>query len=320
MSSIESEFLENIDRLITVEVRMPWMPKGVVRKLYARARGEKPLTQEIAEAILERPGGQVGIFTGIVDEYLPKGEIDGPIGAAVLGRALSMLGYRVSIFVEEPIISVLKGVCEALEWNDYTIVNTSAFADDNALQGKAEVLDIAVAIEKLGVNDKGLRHSMQGRPLPPALEPSSDRVFERLNALGKVTIGMADGGNEIGCGKLYEYARQIVPRGADCGCPCHSGIVTTTPARYLLPAATSNWGAYGVVAALGLICNHDGILLRPDEELPVLHAALDAGCVDGGTGLREPAQDGVPGEASAALVALLGTIVSQAKRTFIRHF
>jgi hypothetical protein len=317
---VESEFFENIDRLITIELSMPWMSKGVVRKLYEKARGEKPLTQEIAESILDQPGGRVGLVTGIVDEHLPQGEIDGPVGAAVLGRALSLVGYPVSIFLEEPIIGVFQAVCEALEWSDYEVVNTSRLKNDEALDREADKIHIAVAIEKLGVNKKGVRHSIQGTPLPASEEPSPDRMIERLNTLGKMTIGIGDGGNEIGCGKLYDYARQVVPYGIDCGCPCHGGIVTPTSTQHLLPAAVSNWGAYGVVTALALISDRDDVLLRPDEELTILEAALDAGCVDGGTGFREPAQDGVPAQASAALVSLLDAIVSQSKRTFVRPF
>ncbi len=318
---VESEFFENIDRLITVELRMQWMPnKGVARKLYVKARGEQPLTQEIAEAILGQPRGQVGIVTGIVDQHLPNGEIDGPVGGAVLGRALSRVGHTVSIFVEEPIIQVVRAVCEALEWSDYRVVNTSRLKNDEALDREADLIDVAVAVEKLGVNEKGVRHSVQGTPLPATEEPSPDRMIERLNALGKVTIGIGDGGNEIGCGKLYDYARQVVPYGADCGCPCHGGIVTPTSTKYLLPAAVSNWGAYGIVTALGLISGRDDVLLRPEEELTILEAAVEAGCVDGGTGFREPAQDGVPAQASAALVSVLDAIVSQSKRTFVRPF
>jgi hypothetical protein len=317
---VESEFFENIDRLVTVEVNMQWMIKGVVRKLYEKARGEKPLTQEIAESILDQPGGRIGLVTGIVDEHLPQGEIDGPVGAAVLGRALSLVGYPVSFFIEEPIIQVVRAVCEALQWSDYKVINTSRLKNDQALDREADAIDIAVAIEKLGVNRKGVRHSIKGTPLPASGEPSPDRMIERLNTLGKATIGIGDGGNEIGCGKLYDYARQVVPYGADCGCPCHGGIVTTTGTTYLLPAAVSNWGAYGIATAVALISDRDDVLLRPEEELTILEAALDAGCLDGGTGFREPAQDGVPAQASAALVSLLDTIVSQSKRTFVRPY
>src|SRR5258707_12392998 len=83
-----------IDRLITVEMRNRAMPHGTITPLYEAARAEgggQPLTLRAAAGLVENvePGDNVFIVTGAGSGALiPQGENDGPVGAAVLARAV----------------------------------------------------------------------------------------------------------------------------------------------------------------------------------------------------------------------------------------
>lgn len=102
-----------------------------------------------------------------------------------------------------------------------------------------------ISVENLGKNSKGEYHSVTGVNVTP-YAAKVDILFEKANSENIFTLGIGDGGNEIGFGTIYEAARQIVPNGITCKCPCQGGIVPTTAATALVAATTSNWGAYGV--------------------------------------------------------------------------
>ena len=94
------------------------------------------------------------------------------------------------------------------------------------------------------------------------------------------TIAIGDGGNEIGMGALPPaLIAAHVARGETIAC--------VTPARHLIVAGVSNWGAYGLLGALAV--------LREDwraQLLPCLDETLDRRILE--TTIREgPAVDGV---------------------------
>jgi hypothetical protein len=112
-----------------------------------------------------------------------------------------------------------------------------------------------------------------------------------------VTVGVGDGGNEIGMGNVRA---RIGRAGA-----VAARIASIVRVDHLVVAGVSNWGAYGIVAHLGRL---SGLLLlhTPDEERRMVDACVAAGACDGVTRRREPTVDGLPLDAHAALVALLG--------------
>src|SRR4029077_5822249 len=78
--------IEYIDRLITVEMRNPGLPHGMIAPLYEAARvegGGEPLTYRAAQGFLDNvtAGDFVLINTGAgTGELIPNGENDGPVG------------------------------------------------------------------------------------------------------------------------------------------------------------------------------------------------------------------------------------------------
>jgi len=309
---------ENIDQLVTVSIRPPGMPRGVSQALYRAARQSRPISLEIAEALLGLRGARVGIFTGAsVPDHLPHGENDGPLGAVALARAMSRLGFQPTIFVEaEPLLPMR----ELIRVVRADVGAEDLLRDPGEQQDRlARELDVAVTIEKAGVNEYGIQHSVNGHSRQ-GTRAILDPLIDRMNQAGKLTVGIGDGGNEIGFGAIIEQARAIVPYGKRCQCPCGGSIVSITPTNYLYPAAVSNWGAYGLAAALALVAQDPDCTHAPGLEEAMIRTGMKMDLRDGGTGKPIFAVDGVPGEASVGLASLLDALVRVTLTPFSRKF
>jgi hypothetical protein len=289
---------ESLDRLACLELRSHGLPAGVVPRLYARARRERPLSLEVAEALADSRIGKLAVFTGIVHEREPHGELDGPIGSAALATALSRMGREPTVYAPAAVLPVL-GAARKAFGGDFSIL-----PDEAAGAG----VDAAVSIERLGRNRKQVYHSIFG--IPRQQSGVADDVFEALERSGMLTVGIGDGGNEIGFGSIFAAARSVVPRGRACGCPCGDGIVARTSARHLLVASVSNFGAYAVVAALSLLQGRPELAPEPRLVLAAMEAAVEAGGVDGGSMVPgRIADDGIPGASVGAVVTLMRAAV-----------
>jgi D-glutamate cyclase len=300
---------ENLDRLLNVEMRPQGLPVGVIRRLYQEARRNgPPLVWQAAEALRKR-GQRVACVTGCVFTHLPRGEVDGPIGAAVLAQSLVRLGRRADVIVPMAMVPIVESVRAVLQ-SDFGIVT-----DEKALTGD---YDSAITVERLGRNRKGRTHSIFGAPLEQ--EPTADEFIESLNKAGRLTIGIGDGGNEIGFGALYDFAREVVPNGSACGCPCGDGLVTSTATEIIVPCNVSDFGAYAITAALGVL---EGLpLLLPSAETVAksIEAAVALGCLEGGSFLPgEMGDDGIPIAGVMAMVTLMRTVATQHFRATPRH-
>ena len=259
--------------------------------------------------------GSVLIVTGfIVAEGMP--ETDGPPGAAVLGRALRRMGARVRYTSDAAALPPLEGALRALG------EPPDVFAYPEGADAAAEVLarerpSHLIAIERPGrcrsgdyLNMRGISVAEWNRPLdemfllahqrrkdgaPPHREQATRGPSRAGGA--PLTIGVGDGGNEIGMGSvrtLLAREGRMVARTA-----------SVVPVDHLVVAGVSNWGAYGIVAQLGRITG-ESLLHTPAEELRMIDACMKAGAVDGITRRREPTVDTLSADTHAALVALLG--------------
>jgi len=298
------EPFENLDRIATVEMRTQGIPKGIVRRLYGVARTDGPLTHALAEALLECAGGRVAIFTGIVCEPLPRGEVDGPVGAAVLAETLERVGVAVDLIVPSEMVGVSNAIKASLV-GSHEVLDAPRDADDYVA---------IVTIEKLGRNEAGATHTILGTPVEQDFV--ADDLIEQFNERGRLTIAIGDGGNEVGFGAIYEDALELVPRGRDCGCPCGGGIISTTATRLLFPAAVSNFGAYAVACALGVLVGRPTVCPQPDQVGSAIAAAVGEGCIDGGTFYPHVlADDGIPLKGVEHVVGVMRTIVDQTFRS-----
>eukprot|EP00952_Eustigmatos_sp_NYUAD-ZCMA_P005446 23797-Eustigmatos_ZCMA.PRE.1 len=64
--------------------------------------------------------------------------------------------------------------------------------------------------------------------------------------MGKPSIGIGDGGNELGMGKVIDLIYEsCIPDAERIGC--------VVPTNYLIVASVSNWGGYALAAAIALV-------------------------------------------------------------------
>ena len=302
---------ENMDRLLCIEMRRKGLPRGFKWPLYeeARAISHGPMVLAAAK-LLDRPAASIAIVTGAaVPEHMPVGENDGPFGSTVLAGALRAIGHRVTIYTDAacaPPIAFL----ERRNGREAPVVELRM--NDRAQQeGMAADHDILVAIERLGGNVNGKLHGVNGVSRD-AFRCNVDHAFRRALERGKTTIGVGDGGNEIGFGRLRETLERRLPEFAQkAKTPCGGGIFSTIETSQLVVASTSNLGAYGVVAALAMITGKLELCHTADEELALHHVGVGLGLVDGGGGGLIPWCDGIPAHSNAAIVTLLANIVAR---------
>lgn len=246
-----------------------------------------------AEAL--RGSRRVLITTGfIVEPKMP--ETDGPPGAAVLGRALRALGAQVRYVTDPVTIPILAAALRVLgEPVDVRAYGDGPRAAEEMLTGERPTH--LVAIERPARCRSGDYLNMRGHSVAEWNRPI-DAMFVYRGRRGRpVTIGVGDGGNEIGMGNVRA---RIARQGA-----LMARIASTVRVDHLVVAGVSNWGAYGIVAHLGRMAGRS-LLHTPAQERELVGACVEAGAHDGVTRRREPTVDALPLDAHAAVVALLG--------------
>jgi hypothetical protein len=330
------EVSENIDRLITVD--LPF--RTVSGKLYANTRAlyGDPLTLLAANSIREslQEGGVVLIATGWPDRPHVSPDIaetDGPPGAALLGMALHRARNAIVMFlIEERLITPMEKVCASAGFKVVSPEELMTAAESRAPLHAASVLGFpteiteagevsakllttypiraAISIEKGGMNERGIIHTSRGDDTTWPMA-KIDILIRKAKEKEILTIGIGDGGNEIGMGVIADELRRWLPYGRECRCPCGRGIVPTTKTDLLVPAAVSNWGAYGISAMLALLEENREVFHSSEIEHRVLHACVDAGLIDGGSGYVSGGVDSLPMSVHMSMVDLLGALVDK---------
>lgn len=324
------EIFNRIDHLINLDVPA----RGVVHLLFrwARDRVEYPLvmlaSQKLNEIITK--GDIVFIATGWPDrpEITPNiAETDGPPGAASLARAINR-AYKAMpfIFIEDNHVEAMSTVInaaglkvlppsQAIETSEYHApINAASVLSfpiekDLALQKATELIEkykpkAIITIEKGGMNNKGVIHTSRGVDSSKYMAKMDYLVLDAIKN-NIATIGIGDGGNEIGMGCIEEEIRNNIPFGNKCKCPCHTGIAPSTKTDFLITAAISNWGAYGLAAGIALLKNDTDIFHNSETEKRILQRAADAGLIDGINGYTEPGADGLSAKVHESFVDIL---------------
>lgn len=239
------------------------------------------------------------IVSGFYIEKKQTGETDGPLGAVFLAQSLERLGMRVSLITSPFNANILREAVQELALSCVITVvrpgeELEAFP---RLINDPDVTHL-IAIEQMGSAIDGKYYNMSGRDLT-----SSTARFDSLFFLGRqkgiVTIGIGDGGNEIGMGNLFPFIHQKDQFG---------WITCITPVDYLIVAGVSNWGAYGLMAALTHLVEKP-LLHEAEEEERLLEVILQAGAVDGRTGEASMSVDGLPVSKHKEIVTTLWKVI-----------
>ncbi|GAB3278171.1 glutamate cyclase domain-containing protein [Parahaliea aestuarii] len=236
----------------------------------------------LLQAAATRESALILIGTGfpVVDTF----ETDGPVGAIALYEALAALGYRPMLVCAAPLAAALAP--------DFTVLELTAGDLDSACAEAREALAelqpaAIVSIERPGLGADGRYYNMRGEDISARCG-----IFDPFLELASCpTIAIGDGGNEIGMGNIASAISALDIR------------VSVTTCDELLVADVSNWGAYGLIAFLGLWRRRD--LLGAISPTAILDYLSLRGSVDGVTRENTPTEDGLDaGEGLAVLAEL----------------
>ena len=266
------------------------------RRGIAHLRGAVPedFCTQAAQFALDHPG-RVLIATGFYILSAGAPESDGPPGAIVLGEALEALGNYVAYVTDAHTVPIMVagGVPEDKVFA-FPIVSWEE-SQTRAQRILEEVQpDLLIAIERCGRTRSGDYLNMRGQDIS-----SYTSKLDALFLAHEATIGIGDGGNEVGMGSLYAAIPEVPTLVRD---PCD------VPATHLVLAAVSNWGGYGVVAALSRLTGKR-LLPSPTDHGRIIRQMAQQGAVDGITGVREPIVDGFSLQENLAVLEELRELV-----------
>ena len=231
---------------------------------------------EAARSVLEQPGPAL-IVTGFYIARAGAPETDGPPGAAALGSALEALGFGVTYVTDRfsrVAVASLVGSSSVVDFPVAGHAESARFARDLIATTRPTVL---VAIERPGLTGDGGYRNFQNADFTE-FNAKTDYLFDGH----PLSIGIGDGGNEIGMGNLRDVMMDLE------GLPSDPSVTTTTR---LIIASCSNWGAYGLVAALSQLTGRN-LLPSVRQARGWVDRLVEVGAVDGLSGERKNWVDG----------------------------
>ena len=242
-----------------------------------RAHLPEDFCDQAAALVLEHPGTAI-ITTGFYILAAGAVETDGPAGAIVIGNALQSLGFDV-VYVTDLYSLPLMSSAIAPEHSvvDFPITDDEAskkHADD--LLAKIDP-SVVIAIERCGLTDESLFRNMHGQDITQYNARVDYLVSGHSN-----TVGIGDGGNEIGMGNL---AKEVTEVPTLVKIPCVTGV------SKLIISSVSNWGGYGLAAAMSKLSGKN-LLPSIEEEQELVKRTVDMGAVDGMSAKQEYKVDG----------------------------
>ncbi|OVE68285.1 hypothetical protein CCS79_10245 [Clostridium diolis] len=321
---------ENLDNLMNLDPR----GYGVCRILYSAARKytNEPLTTNAAKKLVNtlKDGDLVYIMTGFVLLPFKKAEMDGIVSSMILARALvKAFNVKPVIICPEDNMEAVKNLAQVIgvhlydsieELKEYPIsIAAVPFTKDEKQAAKqadeiiAKGLPSAViSIECPGANSIGVYHNAVGLNVSE-LEAKQDILFTKLQGKGVLNIAIGDLGNEIGMGTISEHLEEYIPYAAKgkCNCGCNGGIAVATKADNLITATVSDWGCYGLIAAIAYLKKDLEILHTKELQEEAMVVASRSGMIDM-YGWLVPAIDGFGLSMNLSIVNLMRECVSYA--------
>jgi len=257
----------------------------ISENLNSRGMDRVYLFGEIENAAIELiKADTIIIATGFVIKDKLAGETDGPLGAISMANALNKLGKNIIIVTDIYSKKMLEDAMGLVNLKCPLEIlikgNEVNFSKDILSKYKPDCL---ISVERPGEASDGKIYSMRGECLSDII-PSMDSLFRQAKMQRISTIGIGDGGNEIGMGKIKQYVVENIPNG---------NIISASFATdHLILAGVSNWGAHALVAAMSLLLQED-LLYNSETEMQSLKTIVNAGAVDGLTKERTLTVDGI---------------------------
>ena len=247
-----------------------------------------------AQFILDNKG-PVLIATGFYILSCDAIETDGPPGALAIGNALTSLGFPVAYVTDPYSDSVMRGLDPNLKLYKSPITNW-----DDSYEFASAVCEefqpsLFISIERCSANSKDKYLNMRSLDIS-----NYTAKLDPFASLINNSVGIGDGGNEIGMGNLAEVISEI---------PKLPDDPAITQCTHLVIASVSNWGGYGLVAALSQLTG-ENLLPTKEGETEIIKRCLQFGVVDGYLGSLSESVDGFTIEENLETLRLLHEIVN----------
>ena len=144
---------------------------------------------------------------------------------------------------------------------------------------KKHLKNIDILILNHGIYDLSRKNTNYEK----SIEINALSKFKVLNLFEQIpnSIGVGDGGNEIGMGNYMEQILEldIYP---------HPSVIKTSEN---IIASTSNWGAYGLIAGISLV-EKSNFLPSVKKGKELIEKSVELGAVEGLSGEPKPWVDG----------------------------
>ena len=262
------------------------------------SRGMDALRKSLPEGYCKRAADLILKNKGVVliGTGFPVGssfETDGPIGAISLYKVLESLKSRPTFVCAPPISRILSRDFTTYEmpirnWEESRGLVEMALATLKP--------SLVISVERPGVTEDGRYYNMRKEDITD-YAAKFDLFFDLSNC---PTIAFGDGGNEIGMGNISgERSRMSI-------------IPSITKCDELVIATVSNWGVYGVIAAMSLELGED--LFKLFDPAEIADYLLENGSVDGVTLQPENSEDGFPIPVGLSIILKLRDLLPGAPR------
>lgn len=236
--------------------------------------------ERAARSIMSTPDAHVGIVTGFFIRHAtpPSPETDGLGGMAHLAAGLAHCGIPVTVITDAPCSKAVWAVTAELPASVALEVVSVSDASVRSLRERLSEgdrpLTHLIAIERVAPGSDGKPHREHGWDMSADTAPLHLLFEEDGWRRPWVTIGIGDGGNEIGMGALpMEIVSQDIPNGAL--------VAATTSTDHLIVAGVSTWGGYGLLSAMAMVApERRPTLLQdftPEMDRRFLAAAVEVG-------------------------------------------
>lgn len=157
--------------------------------------------------------------------------------------------------------------------------------------------------------DRDICHNMRGQSIN-AYTAKTHRLFERIVAerLAIATIGIGDGGNEIGMGSI---AWETIVEAVGGDGRIAGRIAARVATDFTIIGGVSNWVAYALALAVARLQGAGNVARDWDgqRERSLIETMVRAGAVDGVTRRQEPTVDGLELDAYLAPLAAMRSLL-----------
>ncbi|MHB1425307.1 MAG: DUF4392 domain-containing protein [Gemmataceae bacterium] len=308
---MSAALLDEMRALIQRDVNNRGLARDPRDNLFTRCRDD---FANACRSIADTAQASVVVMTGffIPHAHPPCGETDGPLGALFLARAFSSLDISFAILTDAFCHPALEVGLHAASLPKNGVSSFFPTPVDKDWQEKVPYSFVLpthlLALERAGPGFDGHCRNMHGSDVTEEMAPAHQYFEATAKSITPIaTIGIGDGGNEIGMGKIpADVIARNIPHGERIAC--------RVPTDHLIVAGVSNWGAYALAAGVALLRRQrlPASLFDLEHERELLRVMVEQGpLVDGVTARQTVSVDGLSFDDYAEPLRRIGKLLER---------